>query len=142
MSSDKINKTETAEVKRELTPEQIRKRKQLLIFPLFFLIFAGIMYLIFAPSGKDKENENQGLGYNAELPMPKEEEDNLRIKGAYEKDEFEGRGSRKDAIYRICLLLLEKRTDLLSNSQKTNSRQVVNLLHLLKFNLLFRLIRM
>lgn len=89
MSSDKINKTETAEVKKELTPEQIRKRKQLLIFPLFFLVFAGVMYLIFAPSGKDKENENQGLGYNAELPMPKEEGIISDKKGAYEKDEFE-----------------------------------------------------
>jgi conjugative transposon TraM protein len=89
MSSDKINKTETAEVKQELTPEQIRKRKQLLIFPLFFLVFAGVMYLIFAPSGKDKENENQGLGYNAELPMPKEEGIISDKKGAYEKDEFE-----------------------------------------------------
>ena len=89
MSSDKINKTETAEVKQELTPEQIRKRKQLLIFPLFFLVFAGVMYLIFVPSGKDKENENQGLGYNAELPMPKEEGIIPDKKGAYEKDEFE-----------------------------------------------------
>lgn len=89
MSSDKINKTEGAEVKQELTPEQIRKRKQLLIFPLFFLVFAGVMYLIFAPSGKDKENENQGLGYNAELPMPKEEGIISDKKGAYEKDEFE-----------------------------------------------------
>lgn len=89
MNSDKINKTETAEVEQELTPEQIRKRKQLLIFPLFFLVFAGVMYLIFAPSGKDKENENQGLGYNAELPMPKEEGIISDKKGAYEKDEFE-----------------------------------------------------
>lgn len=89
MSSDKINKTETAEVKQELTPEQIRKRKQLLVLPLFFLVFAGVMYLIFAPSGKDKENENQGLGYNAELPMPKEEGIISDKKGAYEKDEFE-----------------------------------------------------
>lgn len=89
MNSDKINKNEEAEVEKELTPEQIRKRKQLLIFPLFFLVFAGAMYLIFAPSSTDKEKENEGLGYNAELPMPKEEGIVSDKKGAYEKDDFE-----------------------------------------------------
>jgi conjugative transposon TraM protein len=89
MGRDKINKTQGAEVKQELTPEQVRKRRQLLIYPLFFLVFAGIIYLIFAPSDKDRDSENEGAGYNAELPMPKEEGIISDKKGAYEKDEFE-----------------------------------------------------
>lgn len=43
----------------------------MLIMPLFFLIFGAAMWLIFAPSGKDKEKEAQQAGLNVELPMPK-----------------------------------------------------------------------
>ncbi len=58
--------------KKELTPAQMQKRKKMLIMPLFFLIFGAAMWLIFAPSGKDKEKEAQQAGLNVELPMPKD----------------------------------------------------------------------
>jgi conjugative transposon TraM protein len=58
--------------KRELTLAQMQKRKKMLIMPLFFLIFGAAMWLIFAPSGKDKEKEAQQAGLNVELPMPKD----------------------------------------------------------------------
>ena len=32
---------------KELTPQQIQKRKKLMVYPLMFLVFAGCMYLIF-----------------------------------------------------------------------------------------------
>ena len=32
--------------KKELTPQELQKRKKMLIYPLFFLIFAGAMWLI------------------------------------------------------------------------------------------------
>ncbi|MGV8137358.1 MAG: conjugative transposon protein TraM [Mangrovibacterium sp.] len=57
--------------KKELTPAQMQRRKKMLIMPLFFLIFGAAMWLIFAPSGKDKEKEAQQAGLNVELPMPK-----------------------------------------------------------------------
>lgn len=44
----------------------------MLIMPLFFLIFGAAVWLIFAPSGKDKEKEAQQAGLNVELPMPKD----------------------------------------------------------------------
>lgn len=95
MNSENVNNKEAGQSKKELTPEQLRKRKQLLVLPLFFLIFAGAMYLIFAPSGKDKEKENEGSGYNAELPMPKEEGIISDKKDAYEKEDFERKQQEK-----------------------------------------------
>jgi len=58
--------------KKELTPAQMQKRKKMLVMPLFFLIFGAAMWLILAPSGKDKEKEAQQAGLNVELPMPKD----------------------------------------------------------------------
>lgn len=53
---------------KELTPQQIQKRKKLMVYPLMFLVFAGCMYLIFAPSGEADNTETKG--FNSELPMP------------------------------------------------------------------------
>jgi conjugative transposon TraM protein len=58
--------------KKEQTPAQMQRRKKMLIMPLFFLIFGAAVWLIFAPSGKDKEKEAQQAGLNVELPMPKD----------------------------------------------------------------------
>ena len=58
--------------KKELTPAEMQKRKKMLIMPLFFLIFSAALWLIFAPSGEDKEKEAQQAGLNVELPMPKD----------------------------------------------------------------------
>ena len=41
---------------RPLTPEEMLKRKKMLVYPLFFLVFLGAMWLIFAPSsGKEQQ---------------------------------------------------------------------------------------
>ncbi len=44
------------EEKKSLTPQQLQKRKKMVIFPLLFLLFAASMWLIFAPSA-DKTSE-------------------------------------------------------------------------------------
>jgi len=64
------NKPVAEKEKKELTPQQLQKRKKMVIFPLLFLLFAGSMWLIFAPSG-DKEEEQKD-GFNTDLPTPKE----------------------------------------------------------------------
>jgi conjugative transposon TraM protein len=56
--------------KKELTPGQLQKRKKMILFPLFFLLFTACMWFIFAPSG-DKNEEGRD-GFNTELPTPKE----------------------------------------------------------------------
>ncbi len=57
------------EEKKPLSPQQLQKRKKMVIFPLFFLLFAVSMWLIFAPSA-DK-NEETGDVFNTNLPTPK-----------------------------------------------------------------------
>ena len=59
--------------KKELTAAERQKRKKMLVMPLFFLIFGGIMWLIFAPSGDKNENLIGQSGFNAEIPTPKDE---------------------------------------------------------------------
>ena len=56
--------------KRELTPQQ---RRKMIVFPLMFLAFAGCMYLIFAPSGKEDVNVESVGGFNADIPLPAED---------------------------------------------------------------------
>ena len=43
------------EEKKPLSPQQLQKRKKMVIFPLFFLLFALSMWFIFAPSGEKSE---------------------------------------------------------------------------------------
>ena len=59
--------------KRELTPQQVQQRRKMIVFPLMFLAFAGCMYLIFAPSGKDKTDVESVGGFNADIPLPAED---------------------------------------------------------------------
>ena len=74
MSTENLNqnkeKPAEGKEKKELTPQELQKRKKMIIFPLLFLLFAGSMWLIFAPSG-DKAEE-QKVGFNTDLPTPKE----------------------------------------------------------------------
>lgn len=59
--------------KRELTPQQIQQRRKMIVFPLMFLAFAGCIYLIFAPSGKEDVNVESVGGFNADIPLPAED---------------------------------------------------------------------
>lgn len=72
--------------KKELTMAERQKRKKMLIMPLFFLIFGGAMWLIFAPAEKD-DTKVEGLsGLNAELPVPKDEGIVGDKRDAYERE--------------------------------------------------------
>jgi conjugative transposon TraM protein len=53
-----------------LTPEQLQKRKKMVIFPLMFIAFAAAMYFIFVPSSQQRDKK-QGL--NTDLPIPRNE---------------------------------------------------------------------
>ena len=59
--------------KQELTPQQVQQRRKMIVFPLMFLAFAGCMYLIFAPSGKEDVNVESVGGFNADIPLPAED---------------------------------------------------------------------
>ena len=83
-------KNETKE-KKPLTDRQRQQRKKMLVYPLMVLLFAGCMWLIFAPSQEDKEKKQQGQGFNTDMPLPED----AKIIGdktkAYEQLELERR---------------------------------------------------
>ena len=65
-----------------LTPEEIRKRRKMLVYPLLFLVFGVAMWLIFAPSD---EGESLPDGFNVEVPMPEEKNLPSDKRAAYEQ---------------------------------------------------------
>ena len=71
----------------ELTEEERQRRKKFIIYPLMFLLFAGSMWLIFAPS--EKEGQKQTKGFNTEVPDPQASELIGDKKKAYEKEMME-----------------------------------------------------
>ena len=71
----------------ELTEEERQRRKKFIIYPLMFLLFAGSMWLIFAPSGK--EGQKQTKGFNTEVPDPTAAELIGDKKKVYEKEMME-----------------------------------------------------
>lgn len=72
--------------KKELSLAERQKRKKMLIMPLFFLIFGGAMWLIFAPSDGEKEPVAGTVGFNSEIPMPKDEGIIGDKRDAYERE--------------------------------------------------------
>lgn len=75
-----------------LTPEEIRKRRKMLVYPLLFLVFGVAMWLIFAPSD---EGESLPDGFNVEVPMPEEKGMPSDKRAAYELQAFERRQKEK-----------------------------------------------
>jgi len=72
--------------KQELSMVERQRRKKMLIMPLFFLLFGGAMWLIFAPSDDGKEQVVGLTGFNAELPVPKDEGIVGDKRDAYERE--------------------------------------------------------
>lgn len=72
MAQNKNPTTNMKEAKPEqpLTEEQRQRRRKMLVYPLMGLLFIGSMWLIFAPSDKDKAKAQQGVGFNTEMPLP------------------------------------------------------------------------
>ena len=58
--------------KEPLTEAQRQQRKKMLVYPLMGLMFLGSMWLIFAPSAKEKEQAQIGVGFNTDMPLPTE----------------------------------------------------------------------
>lgn len=80
--------------RKELTPAEIQRRKKMLVYPLIFMVFAGAMWLIFAPSSAEKEDSIQE-GFNIDVPLPHEKGMPGDKKEAYEQDAFEKQQKEK-----------------------------------------------
>ena len=70
--------------KKELTEEQRQKQKKFIIYPLMGLIFAVVMWLIFAPSETEKAQEQ--VGFNTDVPAPADNKLVDDKQTAYEQD--------------------------------------------------------
>lgn len=71
-----------------LTPEEKRKRSKFIIYPAFVLLFAGSLWLIYSPSGKEKSEEEKGKGFNTEIPSPEQQQMEGNKVNAYEREEL------------------------------------------------------
>lgn len=80
--------------RKELTAAEMQRRKKMLVYPLIFLVFAGAMWLIFAPSSTDNEESIQE-GFNVNIPLPNEKGLLDNKKEAYEQEAFEKQQKEK-----------------------------------------------
>lgn len=90
---DIVETKKESKPKKELTPQEMQKRKKMLVYPLFFLLFAGAMWLIFAPSGDKAEQQTDG--FNSELPIPKDEAIVGDKRSAYEQEAMQNKQNEK-----------------------------------------------
>ncbi len=82
-----LNKPEEKE-KKQLSPQELQKRKKLIIFPVMVLAFIGCMWLIFAPSSDNEVKPDEIGGFNADIPQPKEDGIIGDKKTAYEQEQM------------------------------------------------------
>lgn len=80
--------------RKELTPAEMQRRKKMLVYPLIFILFAGAMWLIFAPSSDETEESIQE-GFNVNIPLPHEKGLLGDKKEAYEQEAFEKQQKEK-----------------------------------------------
>ena len=89
-TKEQKNETRTKE-KKPLTEQQRRQRQKMLVYPLMVLLFAGCMWLIFAPSSEDKEKAEQGQGFNTDMPLPEDSKIIGDKAKAYEQQDLENK---------------------------------------------------
>jgi len=91
MYMEKEQKKNETKEKKPLTEQQRQQRKKMLVYPLMVLLFAGCMWLIFAPSQEDKEKEQQGQGFNTDMPLPEDSKIIGDKTKAYEQQDLENK---------------------------------------------------
>lgn len=111
------NKNPTASPKagkpeQPLTEEQRQKRRKMLVYPLMGLLFLGSMWLIFAPSEKEKAEAAQGTGFNTEMPLPAESGIIADKRTAYEQARMEEKQKERRAqMHDLADLFADKEQD-------------------------------
>ena len=91
MCMEKEQKKNETKEKKPLTEQQRRQRQKMLVYPLMVLLFAGCLWLIFAPSSEDKEKERQGQGFNTDMPLPEDSKIIGDKAKAYEQQDLENK---------------------------------------------------
>lgn len=91
-----------------LTPEEKRKRARYIIYPVFFLIFAACIWLIFSPSEKDRAKEEKGKGFNTEIPSPQQQQMEGNKMTAYEREELARKEKQRKGTFQEMASLFGK----------------------------------
>lgn len=95
-----------------LTEEERRRRARFVVYLLFALLFIGCLWLIYSPSGEDKEKEARGRGFNTDIPSP----ENRKMLGnkvdAYEEEELARKEKwRKESFQEMASLFKREKKD-------------------------------
>lgn len=112
-----------------LTERQRQKRKKMLVYPLMFMLFAGSMWLIFAPSAKDKEKQQEGQKFNTDMPLPTDATIIGDKQAAYENAKMEDKQKEHNSAMQDLASLFGNRDDVAEKSDglmnaETNRQQV------------------
>lgn len=82
-----------------LSEEQKRKRAGFVVYPLMVLLCLGSFYLIFSPSGDEREQQDRGSGFNTEIPSPEDNRLEGNKKDAYEKAIMEQESRKRRTFF-------------------------------------------
>lgn len=91
-----------------LTPEEKRKHARYFVYPIFFLIFAACIWLIFSPTEKDKAKEEKGKGFNTEIPSPEQQRMEGNKMTAYEREELAQKENQRKGTFQEMASLFGK----------------------------------
>lgn len=94
--------------KEPLTEAQLQKRKKMLVYPLMGLLFLGSMWLIFAPSAKEKEEAQSGQGFNTDMPLPTDAAIIADKGKAYEQASLEAKQKERNRAVQDLASLFDK----------------------------------
>ena len=99
--------------RKPLSEEQKRKRAGFVVYPLMFLLCLGSFYLIFSPSGQERERQDKGQGFNTEIPSPEDRRLEGNKKDAYEKALMEQESRKRKTFFEAAesMFAKEKRKD-------------------------------
>lgn len=89
----------------ETNDNQKQKIKKYAVFAGMFLAFAICIWLIYSPSGADKEKDRQGMGFNSEIPDPKKGEMVSDKRDAYQQEQMDKR--QKERMHSLEAFMLD-----------------------------------
>lgn len=93
---------------KQLTPSQLQQRKKMLVYPIFFLVFAVIMFVIFSPSRTETMIRDDVKGFNAEIPGAVDQEIIVNKTNAFEAEMLRSKSEEKIKTLGDLSLLPEK----------------------------------
>lgn len=118
----KKNDEQKPEGKKGFSEKQKQELKKIAVFGLLFVLFSGVIWLIFKPSASELAEENKGIGLNTEIPQPEKVELTQNKKNAYEQEYLKQKQHEKvKALNNFALLAFG---DTLNHNDKNNNKDI------------------